>query len=167
MKIEDRRLFLKYALPCAGTLVKRGDVKKEYVDQLIGIVSDGNVPEEDAESMFKIANAMCGKIAERMGKKTVDTEVIRTYFLLEHSDVVDDRYALMGDFNPVDCKTYAGTVTQKDGDYATVETRLGRKRYRTAFTRDLKEKDRVVVHWDFIVEKAPKFFVEKMGVADK
>lgn len=163
MIIEDRLLFLKYALPCAGTLVRRGNVSKEYIDKLTKMVSEGRVPKEDAESMFKVATAMCNSIAERMNKEAVDADVIRTYFLLEHSEVVDDRFNLMKDFNPVDCKTYSGKVAGIGEGFANVRTRLGEKRYKTDFAKDLHTGDTVIVHWDYVVEKAPEDFLRRMN----
>ena len=162
MIVRDRLLFLKYALPCARTLVKRGNVSQEYVDKLVDIVADGNVPEEDAEKMFKIATAMCNAIAVRMNKDEIDDDVIRKYFLTEHSPVVEDRYKLMKDFNPVDCKTYSGKVVGLEEDSAAVKTRLGTKEYRTAFAKDVAVGDIVAVHFDFIVEKISGELSEKM-----
>ncbi len=163
MIIKDRLLFLKYALPCAGTLVKRGNTTKEHVESLVELVSNGKVPEENAEAMFKVANAMCDSIGRRMGKESVDCDVIRQYFLLEHSEVVDDRYELMRDFNPVDCKTYPGRVISVGSGNALVETKLGRKKYKTTFMKGVKEGDTVVVHWNYIIEKPPKEYVTKMA----
>lgn len=165
MKIEDRLLFLKYALPCAGTLVKRGAITQDYLDDLVHTVSEGKVPAEDAESIFKVANAMCTKIGERMNKASIDAEVIRTYFLLEHSAVVDDRYALMKDFDPVSCRTYARTIVEAGKDYAIIETGSGRKKYRTDFAKSVREGDCVIVHWNFVVEKVPETFSERMSKA--
>jgi hypothetical protein len=159
---EDRILFLKYALPCAGTLVKRGKTTKEHVESLVKLVSAGRAPEEDAESMFKVATTMCDSIATRIGKESVDSDVIRQYFLLEHSEVVDDRHALMRDFDPISCKTYVGSVQDARGGEATVRTILGDRRYRTDFTKTLKVGDNVVVHWNFVVEKVPDVFLKRM-----
>jgi hypothetical protein len=149
----DRLLFLRYALPCAGTLVKRGKVTSEYIEGLVEQVSRNSAPKEDAEAMFKVANTMCDIVAERMGKQSTDAEVIRRYFLFEHSKVVDDRFELMRDFDPVDCRTYAGTVVKADGGSAVVETILGQRKYRTPFVKDLRAGDAVVVHFDFVVER--------------
>jgi hypothetical protein len=160
---NDRLLFLKYALPCAGTLVRRGNVSQQYVDSLISVVSAGETPVEDAQSMFKVANAMCSGIAERMGKEKVDCEVIRQYFLLEHSEVVLDRYRLMKDFDPIDCNTYKGRVMSVDGGFAVVNTKLGERKYRTDFVPGICAGDRVVVHWDFVVERVPQDFAARMG----
>jgi len=163
VKIDDRILFLKYALPCASTLVKRGVVTQEHVNSLIALVSDGEVPKEGAENIFKIANAMCESIAGRMGKGAVDAEVIRTYFLLEHSKVVDDRFESMKDFDPVACKTYAGKVAEVNGCFAIVETILGKQRYKTVFAKEVKKNDNVAVHFDFIVEKISAAIAGKMN----
>lgn len=163
MKIEDRLLFLKYALPCASTLVKRKKVTQEYVEELMHLVSDGKVPKENAESMFKVANAMCDSIATRMGKTAIDAEVIRQYFLLEHNKVVDDRYELMGDFNPMDCKTYAGKVLEISDGSAIVETRLGRKKYKNLFAKGVKKGDVVAVHFSYIVEKIDNKIAKQMN----
>lgn len=165
MRIADRLLFLRYALPCAGTFVTRGRVTQEYVDNLITRVSEGRVPSEDVESMFMVANVMCTRIATRMHKKSIDSDVIREYFLFNHSKVVDDRFELMRDFNPIDCKTYAGTVTDVHEGYATVETALGRKKYRTVFERDIKPGENVVVHFDFIVETISEDTAGRMNAA--
>ncbi len=162
MMIKDRLLFLKYALPCAGTLINRGKVSKEYVDELKEMVSVGNLPKDDAEKMFKVAIAMCDSFAERMGKEYVDEEVIRRYFLLEHDKVVDERYELMHDFNPTDCKTHSGKVIAMRGRVAEVETELGKREYDTRFASYVKEGDTVAVHFDFIVEKISEEVAAKM-----
>jgi len=165
MIIKDRLLFLKYALPCANTLVKRGTVSKEYVDKLIKEVARNKVPVENAEKIFKVATSMCFNIAEKMKKDSVDSEVIRQYFLFEHDKVVDDRFKLMGDFNPIDCKTYAGKVLSVHDKYAIVETPLGKRKYKTVFAKDVKKNDYVVVHFDYIVEKISSKIAEKMNEA--
>jgi hydrogenase maturation factor len=162
MNAEDRILFLRYALPCASTLVKRGSTTQENVDRMTGMVSEGIAPEDGAEKIFKVAIAMCNSIARRMGKDTIDAEVIRRYFLMEHSEVVDERYGLMGDFDPVACKTYPGKVISTDGGFAVVETRLGSMRYKTVLARDTKEGDLVSVHYDFVIEKIDAQTAEEM-----
>jgi len=165
LAVTDRQLFMKYALPCAGTLVKRGSVTQTYIDRLVDQVSNGQEPEKDCEKIFLVANVMCSRIARSMEKSSVDSEVIRRYFLFEHSEVVDDRFELMKDFNPVDCKTYAGRIIELDKDYAVVETRLGRKRYKTMFAKDANVNDSVVVHFDFIVERIPPETARKIDDA--
>ena len=166
MKITNRLLFFRYALPCAGTLVRRGKVSQERVDELIGEVSRNKIPEQHSEDMFKVANAMCSVIAMRAEKRAVDSKVIRDYFLLEHEKVVQDRFEQMRDFNPTECRTYLGEVTKIGSGFASIRTRLGVRKYRTDFARNLKVKDKVIVHWDFIVERAPDAYLEKNEQAE-
>ena len=118
------------------------------------MVSRNIAPEDGAEKIFVVANGMCRAIAKRMGKGSVDADVIRRYFLLDHSKVVDERFELMKDFDPVSCNTRIGIVKSFDGPSAVVETDLGRLSYKTLFAKDARIGDRVVVHYDFIIEKA-------------
>ncbi len=165
MRISDRLLFFRYALPCAGTLVKRGTISQRQLDEMITQVASGSEPEPGAETVFKVAIAMLDHYAGAMGKEAVDAEVIRRYFLLEHSEVVDERARLMGDFSPASCKTYPGRVVSTDGDRAIVETRLGRHEYRTDFANGVEKGDTVVVHWDFVVERIPQSTANDMESA--
>ncbi len=164
MNAEDRLLFLRYALPCAGTLVRRGKVSQDYVNSLIRLVSEDKLPPEGTEKMFIVASTMCSKIANRLGKAEIDQDVIRTYFLFEHGEVVDDRFALMKDFNPVDCKTYPGKVIDVEATSAVVETNLGSKAYSIIFAKGVKPGNSVVVHYDYIIEKISEDAVKRMNV---
>jgi hypothetical protein len=156
MKVKDRILFLKYALPCAGTLVKRGKVSQEHIDKIIEQISNNQVPKEEVEKKFKVAFAMCSNLAKEMKKDSINEEVIRRYFISEHDKTVDERFKLMGDFDPVACKTRIGKVLEVDKEFAVVETSLGKKKYKTVFTKDIKKEDNVIVHFDFVVEKVVK-----------
>jgi hydrogenase maturation factor len=153
MEITDRELFFKYALPCATTLVKRGVVTQDYVNQLIELVYKNKPIPKDTEEIFKVAMAMCNSIAAKMKKDSIDKEVIRRYFLVEHARIVDLRYKIKKDFDPVLCKTYKGEVIAVGKHDAVVETKLGKLKCRTDFTPYISVGDRVVVHNKFIVEK--------------
>jgi hypothetical protein len=162
MHIHDRILFLKYALPCAGTLVKRGNVTQAHIDKLISLVAKGIEPEQGAERILVVANAVCADLAEKMGKDSIESAVIRQYFLRNHSEVVEDRYKLMRDFDPIACNTYAGTVMALAEGKAMIKTRLGSNAYRTDFTPDIGIGNAVIVHWDFVVERLPEGFADML-----
>ena len=82
MEIEEksRLLFMKYALPCAGTLVKRGSVTKEYINRLIEAVKNNAVIPKNAEKIFKVAFSACSLIAIDTGKKEIGEKIIRKYY---------------------------------------------------------------------------------------
>ncbi len=169
MNIEEnsRVLFMKYALPCAGTLVRRGKVSREYIDRLIDIVkNNGKIP-KDAEKIFVVAFSACSLIAMDSGKSSIDSDIIREYFLLRHDDVIDRRYEEMGDFDPEACRTRSGIVGSVGDDFAVVNTPLGKGKYRTDFVSDIRRNDVVVTHWNFVVEKIDKNTVERMKVSKK
>lgn len=150
MEIDEssRILFMKYALPCAGTLVKRGSVNQKYVDQLVGIASKGGKIPKDAEKIFKVAFAACALIAIDAGKKIIDDNIVRKYFLSKHDKIIGKRYAEMGDFDPDMCRVRKGTVECLENEFAFVNG----KKFRTDFVPEVKNGDEVVTHWDFIVE---------------
>lgn len=168
MEIEERSrlLFMKYALPCAGTLVKRGDVKQEYADMLMDAVKNGKRIPEGAERIFKVALAACSLLAGDSGKKSIDEDVIRRYFLFGHDEVIGRRYEEMGDFDPQACRVTAGVVESAGRGFAVVRTLGGRKRYRADYC-NARKGDTVVTHWDFIVEKTDRETAGRMNSCRK
>jgi len=161
MKIENRLLFFKYALPCAGTLIERGSLTKEEFERTLALVAEGEEPEEGWENIFKVAMAHLTFIAKEKNKDNIDDETIREYFLFRHDEAVEERFEEMEDFDPQACKTWPGTVRDV-GKNAVVETPIGVKQYKKIFVKDLKVNDTVVVHRDFIVEKISRQVAEKM-----
>lgn len=153
---KDRLLFMKYALPCAGTLVKRGSMLQKDVDTLIDIVKNGQKVPEGAEKNFKVAMAACTFIAKEKGKDLIDEDIIHEYFLLRHDDVIDRRYEEMQDFDPMACRVQFGEIEDIEKEFATVVTPDMRRKFRTDFVPGIKKNDKVVTHWDFVVEKKAK-----------
>jgi len=153
---------MKYALPCAGTLVKRGSVTQEVVDDLIQRISEGREIPENAEAVFKVANVMCRLFARNMDKTSIDDDVIRRYFLFEHDYVIDKRHQDVGDFDPEACRTCPGRVLQVKENTLLVKTPQHENEYRRDFVHNIKKGDFVVVHWDFAVEKIDRETVNKL-----
>ena len=150
---KDRLLFMKYALPCAVTLVSRGSVEKDDIENLIDAVKKGRQIPEGAEKIFKVAMSACSLIALDSHKEFIDIDVIHNYFLYGHDDVIDRRFDEMRDFDPEACRVRPGIVKHIFKDSAVVLNSAGEKRYRTDFVPDLKIGDRVATHRDFVVEK--------------
>ena len=164
MEIEEksRLLFMRYALPCAGTLVKRHIMTQKQWDDLIDAVKNGRKVPKDSEKVFKVAFAACSMIAMDKKKRFIDSEVIREYFLFKHDDVINKRYEEMRDFDPEACRTKAGTVEEVKEGLATVKTRSGKGDFRVDFVKDLRKGDTVVIHWDFVTEKTDQKTADEM-----
>ncbi|MEM5803509.1 MAG: hypothetical protein QW350_02095 [Candidatus Aenigmatarchaeota archaeon] len=156
MQIKNRKLFFCYALPCAQTFVKRGKISQEDLDKIIKNFSRGKMPKKGFESIFLVANNMLKIIAMKMGKDKIDMKVIRQYYLVDHDKVVDKRYEEVGDFDPIACKIRVGEVLSIKDNKAIIKTEFGIKEYKTDFVKKLRVGDRVIVHYDFIVEKFTK-----------
>ncbi|MDE1865046.1 MAG: HypC/HybG/HupF family hydrogenase formation chaperone [Candidatus Micrarchaeota archaeon] len=162
MNDEARIVFTRYAIPCSGTIIERGKMTREQVDRLTELVTDGRAPEDGVERMYPVADAMCKLVARQMGKSEIDAEVVREYFLIRHSAVVDERYELMRDFDPNECRTYPGKVVAVNDGQAIVETSRGRRAYKTVLARDVGPNDLVSVHFDFVVERITEQMAERM-----
>lgn len=159
---ETRLLFFKYALPCSETLARRGVITQKYKKRLMkNILFNEKIP-ENSEKIFKIANLMCEKTAKRLGKKFIDKNVIRKYFLFGHDKIVDKRYKIFKDFDPMQCRLYAGKIIHSKNRNAVVQTIIGEKKYKIDFVPNLKIGDYVVVHRNFVVEKITKNLAKKL-----
>ncbi|MBI4182287.1 MAG: hypothetical protein HY520_04955 [Candidatus Aenigmarchaeota archaeon] len=154
LPITDRSLFLRYALPCAGTLVRRGKVTQDWVDELVRAVSGGAAIPQGAEQVFAVACAACSLRALDQGKQAIGPEVIRGYFRKGHDAVIDRRYAEMRDFDPEACRVRTGVVEDVSGSRARVRLGAQVRILRTDLFPRVRAGMRVVAHWDFIVEEA-------------
>lgn len=143
-------------MPCAQTFVKRRKISQEDLDIIIKNFSRGKMPKKGFESIFLVANNMLKIIAMKMGKDKIDMKVIRQYYLVDHDKVVDKRYEEVGDFDPIACKIRVGEVLSIKDNKAIIKTEFGIKEYKTDFVKKLRVGDRVIVHYDFIVEKFTK-----------
>jgi len=159
---SSRMLFLKYALPCASNLVKRGSVSNKLIEKSVRNLSLNRKLNGHPEKFFKIAYAMCEKIAGRTSKKFIDKNVVRRYFLFEHDKVVDSRYEEFKDFNPLQCRVFSGKILKIRNKEALIKTIIGSKKYRTNFIQKLRIGDYVVVHRNFVVEKISESMFKKL-----
>lgn len=153
MLIEDVNLFLRYAVPCGGVLVKRRSLTRERLNYLEKCAVEGMEPEGDLENDFKIGVRMLMLTAQRMGKNSIDREVIRKYFWKDHKKCVEWRAKMLPDVNPEKCLVGSGKVVSVDGDDVLVDSGEERKKVNKRFEPNIKEDDWVVTHYDYIVEK--------------
>ena len=160
MRFSDekaRALFMKYALPCAGTLVKRGTVKGSEARDLMEKASSGIEMPKGSEKIFKTALRECEKIARKSGKASIGTESVRKYFFFGHDDAVRKRYKKFRDFDPASCAVYPGKVKSAGDGKAVVETPMKASEFSTRLCPEIKKGDWVSVHRNFIAEKiSPK-----------
>jgi hydrogenase maturation factor len=161
MEIADKGLFLKYALPCASVLVKRGWVSQKKIDELREAAVKGRNTEPDVKDIFVVAYSMCSLIAKKRDKKGIDADVIRSYFWEEHDDVVDERFRQFRDFSPKNCRVYPGKVLET-GRGVKVRTPAGVRTFRNVYKLDLSPGDYVTLHYDFVIEKIGEKEAEKL-----
>lgn len=147
-EITNKNLFLKYAIPCSSTLVMRGSVSQEVIDELKRKVIANEEITENLHDIFKVASVMCSATALDMGKTEIDAEVIREYFINRHDKAVKERWDLMKDFDKDKCKVRV--VTYESGTDLKEE-----------FCSGVEPGDQVAVHYDYVIEKLPKDLLTK------
>ena len=151
---KDRRLFLKYAIPCGRVLLRRGEIEESLLLELEDMVRTGKEIRIDITDIFKIGSRMCYIIMKRLGKSGIDSGVIRNYFWYEHKKAVEWRREAYPDLDTEECMVIPGKVISTDP--IRVETPSGIKTFRKHFLNKVKNGDYVTLHYDFIVEKIGK-----------
>ncbi len=156
LPIQNKELFLKYAIPCGEVLVDRGELKERLLNKLKDSVIDQKELNYDIENIFKVATRMCTILGTKMGKDSIDEEVIRKYFLHEHEKAIQWRMQIKPDVVPERCRVYPGRVINENNKGILVNTPLGRIVAKTDFTDKLKTGDWVSMHYSQIAEKIPR-----------
>ncbi|MFH1294935.1 MAG: DMT family transporter [Candidatus Aenigmatarchaeota archaeon] len=152
MEIGDVKLFLRYALPCADTLVSRGWVEKDVVElELEKAAVTGEAPGTEIRDIFTVAYARCSLIAKQLGKASIDAEVIRMYFWDQHDQVIEERHKEMKDFDKEACRVLPGKVANLSP--LVVEAGPKKMNSENPYNIQLKVGDYVVLHYSRIVEK--------------
>ncbi len=151
-EITDVMIFLRYALPCAETLVERGWIGRDVVElELEHAAVTGERPKTDIRNVFPVAYAMCSLIAKQAGKDAIDAEVVRRYFWHRHDEVIEERHGKFKDFDKEACKVTVGRVTASSPP--TVETAGGEMECENPYNVQIAPGDHVVTHYSHIIEK--------------
>ena len=109
-------LLVNYGLGCVNDLVREGFITPERAKSLVNrAFADEPLTLADARS-FRNAYVKCTILASKMGKGSIDTEVVRTYFLdpSQHNSYVDRLWEATKDFDREGCKSGIGTIRKLD-----------------------------------------------------
>ncbi len=157
IRISDKNLFLRYAIPCTSTLLRRGSIEQRTVDVLLDFVLEKKRIKIEIDRIFPVAYDACRKIAMGKGKGEIGPDEIREYFWRQHDDVIERRFVEKGDFDKEACRIWAGKVLRPlEGNKAEVLTQRGKKFFRSDFEPKMQSGDYVLVHYDFITEKVSR-----------
>ncbi len=146
MKIENKKLFFAYALPCIENIIKKGKISREKAKELFQKYEKNEELPEGTEKIFEVALFYLNKIAKLMEKKSIDEEVIRTYFQKHHNKILEKGKHLEK------CKVKIGKVVKVGKKYTLVKVEGKTKKYKS-FVKNLKKGEEVILHWDYIVDK--------------
>lgn len=151
LPIRDKKLFLKYAIPCGSVLRDRGKVSQKELDSLKRSVLEGRPVKKDVGKIFNVARIMCSITALKMHREEINQDVIRRYFWGEHNEVAEWRASVFRDFDPEECRVRPARVLSA-GKTITVETPEGRRKVSESFC-PVRKGDWVIMHYSHIIEK--------------
>jgi hypothetical protein len=156
MEITDKKLLSRFILSCAGKMVSRGRMTREYASEVINLLKEGRDIPEEAFSVFPAADIMLRKTASELGKDCVDRDVMLRYFSSKtHEKVIEASYKLHKDFDVEECKAKIGIVGGVVRDNVVVSASQPHV-YKNTFSLDIKNGDYVMFHAGSIVEKLTK-----------
>ncbi len=152
LEIVNKELFLRYAIPCGQVLVERGSLDRELLEKLNKKVADERPVRERIEDLFPVAARMCTIIANMLGKESIDSDVIRRYFLFEHERAVKWRASLFPDIRIDECLVQPGRILRKERGMLLASTPRGELLLRRELVPEGNRGDFVTVHYDFASE---------------
>lgn len=115
---------------------------------MTGDVSRGEVHPEYIET-FKTALAFCRAIAKKEGKESIDSEVIHTYFLERHNQLLPK--IAKPDVPQNLCRIRTGRVLSV-GESLKVKTELGEEKVSKLFVPRACAGDFVAIHYGYACE---------------
>jgi hypothetical protein len=131
MKIDSdaATLLVSYEVGCANQLVRDKRMDPQFARGITQKVFERLPMTEGDAQKFGTDYLKCSSLAKRLGKKSIDTETIRTYFFKpsEHSKFVEDSFkadlalGIKWDFDPSECKAQQGSVIKVDKGFALVK----------------------------------------------
>jgi len=155
--MNSQAYFIKYAYPCSHILCTvRGEVTKEQFEMMRdAAINNKALDKAFLEKVFFRAFNRIEKLAKEMNKDKWDLDVIREYFTVRHNPVLG-----ASDYPESfkeQCKVFEAEVKELlPNNEAIVEyeniTKKKRK-VKTDYIKDLKEGDKVTIHWEYAIEK--------------
>ncbi|MBN2042324.1 MAG: hypothetical protein JW754_00795 [Candidatus Aenigmarchaeota archaeon] len=161
MEIENKELFLRYAIPCGEVLVRRGDLQMDMLEKLNEMIERKRDIDLPVGRLFPVAGRMCTILAKEMGKDRIDDDVIRRYFLHEHEKAIKWRSLFFRDIDLKKCMVKPGRVMET-GERIVLNTPLGKRVTEKSFEPELRRNDWVSLHYDQICERLPNDQAKKM-----
>ena len=134
LKFLDKRLFLRYAIPCLEVKVERGEMSEEEFKEIVKKFTEGRIlSDEEIAKLFPVAIFYIKKMAEKgRDEVIIDKKVIDRYFLDEHVKVLE-KYPQK---NRERCYVLPGRVIEVIGDEAIVETPFGKRKVSLELIKD-------------------------------
>ena len=158
-KLLNKKMFLKYAMPCLMEQLRQGKISLDEFLQLMKNFEKGlDLSEQQILELFnkavsRIIALGIDKRKFRKGEVLIDSELIRDYFWFEHITVVlTKKNRLLKDY----CLVLPGKIIQfnEKEKIALVKTPFGERKVKTVYLKErLDKNDFLVIHYNYACEK--------------
>lgn len=149
--------FLKYARPCADFLEQRGEISKNDLDKLDGMIIGKVKPNRSyIEKIFSRAIIPLKEIAKEMSMDYWSLDVLKNYFRNEHNIWIDEKREGFEHLNGIQrdlCKVYEAKIMHVENDYYGVSINDSEKKVLKGHVLDGQINDVIFVHYLMAVEK--------------
>ena len=149
--------FLKYAFPCANTLLCNNQItKKEFKELQKDVLEGKTVHRERLLKLFPAAFRRISEVADKINKCVWDSEVIRHYFIDEHNEYIDRGEGNYKNFPKTFrnfCKVYKAEIVKKEGRFLSVKYNSMKREVLADLVPEAEKGDVVTIHQGYAVEK--------------
>ncbi len=155
MEIIARDLYSRLAFPCIERKIKRGEITCNQASQIYSSLKKGEDVSEVLRCHFTVSDIMLETFAKRLGKESIDGDVMLRYFTSDaHKRVIEESYRKHGDFDREECLARVGKVCGMLNDNVVVLTEKPHV-YKDMFSLMPKNGDYVLVHYGSVVNIFP------------
>ncbi len=149
-KVANKKLFLKYAIPCGRVLVKRNLIKQEYLDSIEDSVIKKLELKDEYVEVFDSAILMMTQMASKREKDVIDDDIIHDYFLKRHNEYLKHRVMEVDDVDERLCRVHVCPIENVHDGIALAHLPTGEDReIRLDFIPDARDGDNVAVHYNY------------------
>ncbi len=150
-------LFVKYAFPCAFILRQRGEITEAELSSLEDAALHGKIlPRPFLERIFFRAFRRIGVLAREMGKEVWEYDVIRSYFVTRHNEIISEgreTYANAPESLRELCMVHESVIQSLDGEVLVVKYGEKNRPVNGGMIPSPAVGERVTIHYGYAIER--------------
>jgi hypothetical protein len=166
---EMLKVLLRYAFPCTGKKMERGELKEADIRMLEAHLKEGKPLTKSAGEilrMFPVAVGMIKVAAKLKDNSEIKPDHVRSYFWFHHDTAIDERVKNGEVFNAKECEVRSGKLRSATPTTASVNIDGEDRFFDNSIARivhDRRKEQYVTVHFNHVCEEIEKDKHEKIN----